>query len=117
MSFSFAAAGRKADVLAQLALVKGDALAVEVAELISRHVADATEHTYTDEHGTEKAFGYIVDASGHSWAGSQPSLNVTLKGAYFPMVPDPQTVGEGDDADSISGDATHGDSDPTVTLT
>lgn len=96
MSFSFAVAGRKADVAAQLALVKGDAIATEMAELITRHIGDATEHTYTDEHGTEMALGYIAEVSGHSRSGSVPALNVALRTAYFPMVPAP---------DSISGDA------------
>jgi hypothetical protein len=90
MSFTFAAAGLKADVLAQLATVKGDALATETAELLARHIAGATDgaHTYTDQHGIERVVGYIVKASGHS-GGGPASLAVTLENSYFPVLPAP----------------------------
>ena len=95
MSFSFAAAGRKDDVLTQLDAVRGDALATETAGLLARHVqAAGTEHTYTDEHGIERAMGYIVEASGHSGHGSLPSLSLSMKVVYFPVT----------GADSIAGD-------------
>jgi hypothetical protein len=103
MSFSYAAAGRKDDVIAQLALVRGDELATDMAAHITRHVKDAPEYTHTDENGTEKAYGYIVEVSGHSWAGSQPSLSASLKGAYFPVVPAGEPQATGADG-SIAGD-------------
>jgi hypothetical protein len=101
MSFSFTAAGHKDQVLAQLATVKSDGIANEAAELITRHLAGSTEHTWTDQNGTGMAMGYIVEASGHSGHGSSPSLTLSLKPVYLPVLPapeaasEPETVNEG----------------------
>lgn len=99
MSFSFQAAGHKDQVLAQLATVKSDGIGNEVAEMLSRHIAAGQEHTWTGENGTVHQMGYIVEASGHSGHGSAPTLNVSLKAVYLPVVPaaEAEAVNEGSD--------------------
>jgi hypothetical protein len=81
MSFSFAAVGTRAEVLAQLAGVSahGNLVGEAARQLAADALAGQEDAPSAGYHPV-----YIVRASGHSGGGSPTSLNLTIEAQYVP---------------------------------
>jgi hypothetical protein len=97
MSFSFYAAGSKAQVTAKLrAIADGrrnistGGLGTGIARLLAEHISQDHDHPGGDE------YVYIVTASGHSGGGSATSLNVSVAPHWIePFAEESENAAEG----------------------
>lgn len=85
MSFSFSAAGTKAETLSSLSTPQASPDGEAVRQLVISFLENAAEAGATDN----VPIRYEVSAYGHHSAdgGSLPSLSVTLSGTYVPATP------------------------------
>jgi hypothetical protein len=103
MSFSFAAAGDRKTVMAQLAEIESDnEVAAKLTALLIEQLSVSGDHSSYQRGGAEYVPGWIVEASGHSGHGSPLTLSVSVKFAYFP-VPQPQPETDNSDGEPAAG--------------
>ena len=102
MSFSFAAAGDRKTVMAQLAEIESDnEVATKLTELLIEQLSVSGDHNSYQRDGTEYVPGWIVEASGHSGHGSPLTLSVSVKFTYFaaPKADSDSEPADGDDSE------------------